>query len=175
LTTTGDLYACESRTNFDTNINRQQTFAEARTLLLLEEIDIHDVIDDPCSEPKTGTQAFVVQQPPRTWLLLAGLALPLVAPVATATVGATAAVGVATTAATPAPTTRVLGNRGRAQARPCHHPATATVQVATAATARPAPATAPAASGHPGPGGTPATASTRHAPRSISSPRPASI
>jgi hypothetical protein len=24
LTTTGDLYACESRTNFDTNINRQQ-------------------------------------------------------------------------------------------------------------------------------------------------------
>jgi hypothetical protein len=42
------------------------TFAEARTLLLLEEIDIHDVIDDPCSEPKTGTQALVVQQPPRT-------------------------------------------------------------------------------------------------------------
>jgi hypothetical protein len=27
LTTTGDLYACESRTNFDTIINRQQSLA----------------------------------------------------------------------------------------------------------------------------------------------------
>jgi hypothetical protein len=28
LTTTGDLYACESRTNFDTIINRQQQAAD---------------------------------------------------------------------------------------------------------------------------------------------------
>jgi hypothetical protein len=151
------------------------TFAEARTLLLLEEIDIHDVIHDPCSEPKTSTQALVVQQPPRTPAAPGGFGAPSGAPVATATAGATAAVGVATTAATPAPTTRVLGNRDRAQACPYHHSATATVPVATAATTRPAPATTPAASGLPGPGGTPATVSTRHAPRSISSPRPGCI
>jgi hypothetical protein len=52
------------------------TFAEARTLLLLEEIDIHDVIDNPCSEPKTGTQAFVVQQPPRTPAAPGGFGAP---------------------------------------------------------------------------------------------------
>jgi hypothetical protein len=32
LTTTGDLYACESRTNFDTNINRQQSSTTSHTL-----------------------------------------------------------------------------------------------------------------------------------------------
>ena len=41
------------------------TFTEARTLLLLEEIDVNDLQDDGLSEPKTGTQALVMMQQPQ--------------------------------------------------------------------------------------------------------------
>ena len=41
------------------------TFTEARTLLLLGEIDVNDLQDDGLSEPKTGTQALVMTQQPQ--------------------------------------------------------------------------------------------------------------
>jgi hypothetical protein len=37
LTTTGDLYACESRTNFDTIINRQQSAIPIQSIRLSSE------------------------------------------------------------------------------------------------------------------------------------------
>jgi hypothetical protein len=41
------------------------TFTEARTLLLLGEIDVNDLQDDGLSEPKIGTQALVMTQQPQ--------------------------------------------------------------------------------------------------------------
>jgi hypothetical protein len=41
------------------------TFSEARTLLLLEELDINDICDDAPSDSKSGAQALVMHQQPQ--------------------------------------------------------------------------------------------------------------
>jgi hypothetical protein len=56
LTTTGDLYACESQTNFDTIINRQQYDSSETTLTTHHDTNNNNIYDN-CETINTHNKA----------------------------------------------------------------------------------------------------------------------